>query len=69
MDVDNTEEMILSPEYMPEYMRKSRYFRIEYLEPETRFSNWEGSIYLGNHPDCYDIADKICELIKQSYQT
>ena len=66
--VDNTEEMILNPAALPEYVRGSRYFRIEYIEPGSGFSNYEGKILVGNHPQVYEILDKICELIKETYR-
>lgn len=69
MQVDSCEEMIMSPQYLPEYMRDSRYFRIEYLEPDTGFSNVEGSVYLGKDcPHIYETLDKICALIKETYE-
>lgn len=67
MIVDNTEEMILSPQWLPEYMQDSRYFRIEYIDPVSGHSNCEGKVYLGDHPEIYEILDKICELVKESY--
>ena len=67
MLVDNTEEMILNTKFLPKYMEGSRYFRIEYIEPESGFSNCEGCIYVGNHPQIYEILDQICILIKESY--
>jgi hypothetical protein len=60
--------MILNPMALPAYMRGSRYFRIEYIDPLTGHSNTEGSIYLPDVPDIYEVLDKIEGLIQDAYK-
>lgn len=66
--IDSTEEGLLSPEYLPDYMQNSRRFRIEYRDPLSGFSNQEVTIYLNkDDPNIYENVTKIGQVIADSY--
>ena len=67
--ITDTEEG-LNPAHIPEYMKGCRRFRIEYRDPSSGFSNWEGTVYLnGDDPDIYDKTAAICKIIAESFGT
>ena len=45
IDIDTTEEMVMSPERLPKPLRDWRYYRIEYGGPNEECL-WEGSVLL-----------------------
>ena len=70
-DISLTEEMILNEEFLPPYMKGWRRFRIEYLEPDTGFSNCEGVVYLppdAEYHDTLNTADALEAVLRQSLQ-
>lgn len=62
-----TEECINS-EYLPDYMKGCRRFRIEYREPSSGYSNFEGTVYVANTKDIFDITDEIEDILRKSFQ-
>lgn len=67
--ITDTEEGMF-PEHLPDYMKNSRRFRIEYRDPISGFSNWEGTIYLrSDDPKIYERTAAICKIIAESFDT
>lgn len=66
--IDYTEEMVMNPDAFPDYLRGSRYFRIEYINEEG-FSNYEGHLLVPGDINCYPLLDMICEALNKAYRT
>lgn len=66
--IELTEEAVLNPAALPEYMQGCRRFRIEYRCPETGFSNFEGIVYLPNVPNVFDVTDAIKQILEKAWR-